>query len=165
MNNVRSIASVADPRIRVVCEESFPGSPAFATYLANRIHGLQGSVKLARIFCESLHECCTSPPPYVSSECVERLSVENNHEAIGRMNTANPDPPLTVGINTLVLLSRAGGTIKVPRRAKNIDDLLVVRHKSVDASREKKDAYCRLFYCAYAMLVGVTIDPRIDEAA
>lgn len=147
------------------CEESFPGSPAFAKYLADRLEDMHASLELTRVFCFSLRECCTSPPPIVSPECVNRLSVENDEEAIGRMNRAHTKKPSTVICDALVFSTRASGHIKVPRCAKKMDDLNVVKRASIDKSVEKKDAYNRLFYCAYAMLAGVTINPRIEQAA
>lgn len=147
------------PEILEVIANSFPGSPEFSNYLAGHI-APNGSLELARILCLSLRECFTSPPPIVSAECVGRLSVEIDIEAIGRINSSYLGGPFTVIGNALVFLTRASGTIEVPSHAETMDDLEVIRRPSFHLVRELKGGYQRLFFCAHAMLAGLKVDPR-----
>lgn len=152
--------SAVDPRIPAKCREFFPASPEFAAWLAERTVQLRASVEFARILCFSLRECF--PDAVVAAEAVQRLAVDGDLEAIGRINRAH-DNIFAVCFAAMVFLTRISGTIEAPDGAQTMDDLTVRRRPSIDASKRMKGAYCRLWYCAYGMLAGVAIDPRIDD--
>ena len=78
---------------------------------------------------------------------------------------AHPNTPTTVIGDVLTFLTRVSGHVKVPRRAKSLKNLKTVRLKTIQARKKQKEAYAQLFLCAYAMLAGVTIDPRMRQAA
>jgi len=148
----------SDPRIMEVCETSFPDSPEFAKYLAERVVSLNGSLELARILCSTLLAQCSSPVPTVSAECVDRLAVDSIPAAVGRINATHPDGPFVVVGKAMTFLMRVSGTVVVSSTNKSVDDLVVVPRVSID--QDNKVAYTRLFYCAQAMLAGLKVDPR-----
>lgn len=151
--------SATDPRIPAKCHEFFPASPAFAEWLADRTASLSASVEFARILCFSLRE--TFPKSVVSAEAVHRLAVDDDQDAIARINRTY-GTPFELVFASMVFLTRISGTITAPDGAKSIDDLVVIRRQSVDAHKDKKLAYMRIWHCAYGMLAGVAIDPRVD---
>lgn len=153
-----------DPRILKHCNESFPYSPEFAKYLADRVVDLGGSFELVRILCSTLYEQNISRSLIVPAECVQKLSVDHLPHVLGKVNKAYPDKPLRVVSNALVFLMRLDGTVVAPRGARSIHDLIMKPRAAIPHSIDK-EAFARLFYCAQAMLAGVDVDPCAQAAA
>lgn len=147
-----------DPRIFAVCEIYFPNSPEFARYLADRVVALGAPYEFARVLCTTLRAQHSLPPPTVSAETVERLSVDTIPSLIIFILSSCSYGQYKAVERAMVFLMRVSGIIEVPRGAASVDDLIVRPRASIDQT--KTLAYARLFYCASAMLDGVKIDPR-----
>lgn len=155
--------SERDPRIKECLETAFAPSPAFVQYLYQRITALNASLEFTRILCETLLSFYSLYPP-VSAENVERLAVEDDEKAIGRINRVLAPEGITTAVGqNLVFVLRLKGTIVAPSDAETIHDLRQVPRAAIDLS--KLDDYVTLFFCAQAMLAGVKIDPRAEQAA
>lgn len=149
-----------DPRILRAFMEGFPDSPRFAKYLADCVIRFRGSLFVARILCEALKKFKTEKP--VPPECVERLSVEDDISAIGRLNAESRDKIGEIISSNIILGLRLVQHIEVPEGAKDVNDLTIHHPESVD--QEILPQISKVFYCACAMLRGCTIDPRAKAA-
>lgn len=156
---LREIKDVITARLSA----AFPDSPEFVAFLREEIRKIGGSFEFTDIMCYTLATLFPTGGP-VDAECISRLSVMGDLNAIGRVNRAFG---MSRAIrNSLIFGMCLAGDIVVPDGAKTIDDLQQAPRRSVDLSNKKQeDAYTQLFYCVQAMLAGVTIDPRVDAAA
>lgn len=152
-----------DPLILEACEASFRGSPEFVNYLVRRIVSLDGSYEFARVLCTTLRAQHTSSRPFVSAECVHRLSVDTIPGAVGKILASHSATELEkiVG-NAVAFLMRVRGVIESSTRSEVVDDLIIRPRTSI--YQLKTEAYGKLFYCAQAMLAGSKVNPR-DMAA
>ena len=137
--------SAHDPRILRELSEAFPGSPEFADYLTKRICATNGSLALARLLSHCLLKDFPKTP-FVKAELVNRLGVDEDNGAIGRLNQ-----------------------FQLERRSGVLASAMYFR-LSIEAERGTVDFahiedYHHIFWCAYAMISGLEIDPRKAHVA
>jgi hypothetical protein len=134
-------------------EKAFPDSPEFAAYLSRYVIAHDDPYDFALVLIQGLQACCGSqmPPPVVSRDCVLRLSVEEDVEAVGRINQAIS----RCGIN----LVRACVTFTMWLRCRMDPKTGHINVREwVDEGVIRR--YLHVFCCAFAMLAGLQIDPR-----
>lgn len=132
-----------DSRILHELQESFPGSPDFTEYLSKRLKATNGSLALSRLMSHCLLKSFPKTP-IVTGESVTRLGVDEDIEAIGRLNQVQLER------RSEVLPSAMYFRLLIERTERD--------SKTIDLSH--LEDYHHIFWCAYAMLSGIEIDPR-----
>lgn len=159
-SNVRPVTSLfgADSRIRSECLRAFPASPEFALYLAKRILALNGSILVAQLFINQFRMCFLGSTYVVLPEHVMRLGVDQNPHCVTSVFTvllANEFPIMQA-------LARLEINLKGDIESDDAEHYTQPEHKAVDL--DQLVPLQHLFICAFAMLAGVTIDPRAQAA-
>ncbi|MCX6715256.1 MAG: hypothetical protein NTX72_05605 [Candidatus Uhrbacteria bacterium] len=148
----------ADSRIRSECLNAFPASPEFATYLAKRILALNGSILVAQLFINQFRMCFLDSTIVVLPEHVMRLGVDQNPHCVTSVFTAL----LTNEFPIIQALARLEINLKGDIESDDAVHYTQPEHKAVDL--DQLVPLQHLFICASAMLVGITIDPRVLAA-
>lgn len=139
------ITSLSTNDSRILCElqESFPGSPDFAEYLSKRLKATNGSLALSRLMSHCLLKGFPKIP-IVTGESVTRLGVDEDIKAIGRLNE--------------VQLERRSEVLPLAMYFRLLIERTERESKTIDLSYIED--YHHIFWCAFAMLSGIEIDPR-----
>lgn len=140
--------SAHDPRILRELNEAFPGSPEFASYIARRLCRTNGSLVLVRLM---IHYLLNNFPtiPIVTEELVNRLGVDEDINAIGRINQVQLEKRSEV-LSSAILFRLAVEKEEKESGAIDFDHM---------------EDYHHIFWCACAMLSGLAIDPRKEQVA
>lgn len=144
-------------------QKAFPGSPEFADYLSKRVLAINGSLETARLLIATLKRYECHHQSHVSPETVTRLCVD--HDPLVSLRSVVCSVPHVA--QTIVAAATEFRwllmyKIVVPDGAIHPRDFLYFPRTAVE--EQDVEALMRLFYCTYAMLAGVEVDPRAEAA-
>lgn len=151
-----------DRRILAELQAVCPQSPEFVAWLVARLAATNGSLHTARLIIAAWRWTFPHEFPLVSAASVERLAVDGDREATGRIVRHVDGETTGLLASVMVLSVDLRGEMVFPPDAMTAEDIRVVRRLSVDA--RQCDAYVIIFICSWAMLSGVGIDPRRPTA-
>lgn len=164
----------SDPRILATLTEHLPDAPEpLLAYLDRAVRAIEGTPATAQQMALTLsHEFSefSSRAVRVDAHDVERLGVHDDHEAVGRLCRA-----LSVLYSDYIVRAVTLGirldvdTERIRQQGvRDPQELWKMRVEPPAGSRlnpEQREAHLRIFYCALAMIYGVTIDPRVEGSS
>lgn len=151
-----TLMAARDPQILQELTRAFPNSPEFVQYLRRSIAQLGGTDSVATLrntrtvaalFIRGLKDVRGADVP-MRAEIVERLSVHMDCEAVKRVDRAVFSNP-SYFEDCMIF----GQWIDA-----QINEDAIESRDGIPPGTETD--YLRLYMCAYAMLVGIDIDPR-----
>ncbi len=140
-----------DSRISDVCATGLPQQPHVAAYLASRLRELGGSVLVARLFVEAL---ASIPHTRMATQAdVDRLAVDHDQTLLRAVDQASASAHKRDAICGLVAAFHEDSEpFATQDGTRQWREPMAIRHSG---------GLLAVFNCAYAMVSGVTIDPRV----
>ena len=130
-----------DPR-EAEFERVFGHSPAFVHYLTRRTIALQCSLEFVQWFGCALQSMTTNPPRKISADLVNRFDCDCFEKRVHQVTNQFSKDAKEKMVFTLMML-----LLKCRKQTKLVYKRLA-----------------RLFACAYAMIIGIGVDPSVRAA-
>ena len=130
-----------DPR-EIEFERVFGHSPAFVQYLTRRAITLRCSLEFVQWFSCALQSTTTNPPGNISADLVNRFDCDSSEKRVHQVTNQFSKDAKEKMVFTLIML-----LLKFRKQTKPVRKRLA-----------------RLFACAYAMIIGIGVDPSVRAA-
>ncbi len=155
MNNILQL-SKGDPRILSVFNVFFPKSPEFVAYLTNSMKSTNGTIETARLISHHINRVFDqSKDIVISSADVKRLSLESDVDYVARISFKLEEIRPEVMRQAAALSMSLSSEIR--EREGGLDQEYVA-YPRVAVDQNHVVSYLRVYFCACAMILGISLN-------